>query len=259
MKLTWANTASIVLEEEDTCIVFDPFLGIPYQDTERKTKLFHKADAVYITHGHFDHIAHLHSIYDGWPVPVFCTKSPYKVLSVRHGLDLHRIEPDDESDTGPFHIRAYQSVHCRFDKGIIIDRLLSKSILSPQLYRLLRLGIQYKENNETLFYDMHMKDLHIQLLGSMGLSEDIEYPQNADILIMALQGRTDQDEYALQFVERLQPRMIVIDHYDDAFPPLTTAVDPRGFVINCKEKYGIRCVPLIPMKTYSQEELLYDS
>ena len=258
MKLTWASTASVVLQEEDTCIVFDPFLGIPYQDTERKAELFHKADAVYITHGHFDHIAHLHRIYDSWPVPVYCTKTPYETLSDRPGLNLQCIGPDEEYETGPFHIHTYPSVHCRFDSGIIRKRLLSKSVLSPQLYRLLKLNRQYKENNEILFYDIHVKDLHIQLLGSMGLREDIEYPVNADILIMALQGRSDQDEYALRFIERLKPKTVVLDHYDNAFAPMTDEVDPSGFVNNCMNRYGIRCIPLIPLKTYCQEDFLYD-
>ena len=59
---------------------------------------------------------------------------------------------------------------------------------------------------------------------------ETEYPIGADLLILPLQGRSDIADYALSFVDRLMPKMILLDHFDDAFPPISSAVDTAPFV-----------------------------
>lgn len=81
-------------------------------------------------------------------------------------------------------------------------------------------------------------------MGSMNLDSNTEYPTGADALVLPLQGRSDQDTYALALVERLKPKAVLLDHYDDAFPPLSSQVDTSGFVRNVQERYGIYCKPL---------------
>ena len=72
------------------------------------------------------------------------------------------------------------------------------------------------------------------------LYKETEYPEGADLLIMALQGRADQDDYAMQFVKKLKPKEIMLYHIDDSFPPMSSEVDTLGFEINAK-KAGYTC------------------
>lgn len=81
-------------------------------------------------------------------------------------------------------------------------------------------------------------------MGSMNLDPDTDYPTDADILVLPLQGRSDLDTYGLALAERLKPRQILLDHYDNTFPPLSDCIDPSGFIQNAEQKLGIPCRPL---------------
>ena len=59
------------------------------------------------------------------------------------------------------------------------------------------------------------------LMGSMNLREDIDYPTDADLLILPYNGWEDNFPPAVWVIERLQPKRILLDHYDDSFPPIT--------------------------------------
>jgi hypothetical protein len=93
----------------------------------------------------------------------------------------------------------------------------------------------YEENGEMLFYEIKAEGKRIQIMGSMGMDPETDYPEGADLLIMALQGRADQDDYAMQFVKKLKPKEIMLYHIDDSFPPMSSEVDTLGFEINAKK------------------------
>ena len=67
------------------------------------------------------------------------------------------------------------------------------------------------------------------MLGSMELDPDTVYPENADLLILPYQGKENMAEAAMEIVERLKPARILLDHFDDAFPPVSEEVDTRPF------------------------------
>lgn len=254
MDLIWYGTASLVLREKESTIAFDPFckLGmdgfrIPDGRLLYRSQ-FQQARQVFITHGHIDHIYHITRLYKELPTTVYCTRTPYRTIK-KQGLSprkLQQIAPGFHGEFGPFSITAYQGRHCHYDVPLI-----GKTICRPRLWlhlpHLLRLGcvnFAYPENQEILFYEVACGGKRIQIMGSMNLDEQTEYPIGADILVMPLQGRSDQDTYALQFLERLKPKKVYIDHYDDAFPPLSDTIDCSGFVQNAAERFGIPCIPM---------------
>lgn len=250
MKITWTTTASLLIESEGCVLAFDPFMEMPldkpYDEPGRPelADLYRKADRVYISHGHFDHIYHFKNLYTGIDTLIYGTNEPVKSL-LRDGLkeeQLHVISPGYKESIGPFEIEAFQGRHCKFDIPIIISTLLNKRTISnlKRLREIQALRKLYEENGEMLFYEIKAEGKRIQIMGSMGMDPETVYPEGADLLIMALQGRADQDDYAMQFVKKLKPKEIMLYHIDDSFPPMSSEVDTLGFEINAK-KAGYTC------------------
>lgn len=244
MKITWTTTASLIIKSGDCILAFDPFMEMPLEKPINEpgrpelAELYRTADRVYISHGHFDHIYHFKDLYKDLDTPVYGTAEPVKSLE-RDGLrpeQLHLIAPGYKEEFGPFEIEAYQGRHCKFDLPIIFSTLLSKRTLGnlKRLREIQALRKEYLEEGEMLFYELRCEGKRVQIMGSMGMDPETDYPEGADLLIMALQGRADQDEYAMQFVEKLKPKKILIYHIDDSFPPMSGDVDTLGFEINAK-------------------------
>ena len=143
--------------------------------------------------------------------------------------------------------RLYQGRHCAFDLPIILGTVLRPAFFGHlgDVLRLQRLRRDYPENGEILFYEFSEGDKRLQVMGSLNLDADTAYPTGADALVMAFQGRSDIDRYALPFVERLRPKRVLLDHYDDAFPPMSADVDTRAFVRAVRERYGIPCAAMV--------------
>lgn len=74
-------------------------------------------------------------------------------------------------------------------------------------------------------------------MGSLGLREDTDYPQGADLLILPYQGSACLESAALETAARLMPKRILLDHFDDAFPPVSEHVDTRGFKVLMDREY----------------------
>ena len=108
---------------------------------------------------------------------------------------------------------------------------------------------RYPENGETLFYEIEADGKRIQLMGSMGMDEDTSYPIGADALVLPFQGTGDPGKTVLPYVHRLAPKRIFLDHYDDAFPPMSSQIETAGFVTDMHRE-GIPAVAMEYGKTY---------
>jgi len=254
MEITWYGTASLILREENTSIAFDPFGGLPIHSIAHPPKALPceqklgSIEQVFVTHGHLDHIYHIPRLYRDTDVKVHCTAAPERTL-IRHGFSpekIQEISPGWNGQIGPFHITAYQGRHCVFDAPLLAHIFFSsKTFRHPaHLFHLLKLHLTYREKREILFYELTCHGLRIQIMGSMNLDPRTEYPTGADVLILPLQGRSDQDVYALELVKRLMPKSVLLDHYDNSFPPLSGDVDTSGFIRNVWQELGIPCQPL---------------
>ena len=252
MKLCWFSTAAFTLTEGETTVAFDPFLGLPLGKRwpDLSGTVFKDASAVFVTHGHVDHILEIPALLAGSRAPVYATETPCRTL-MKHGVSpnrLQRIRPGKTAEVGPFNVKAFQGRHCRFD-GPLIRQTLPRLCRHPlRAARLLRYAATYPEKGETLFYEITAGGRRVQVMGSLGLCSGVDYPTGADALILPYQGRSDLLTYGWPLVQRLTPRAVYLDHYDDSFPPLTAAIDTQPF-IDLLTANGIPCRALEPRKT----------
>ncbi|MBQ4309381.1 MAG: MBL fold metallo-hydrolase [Lachnospiraceae bacterium] len=275
MKLTWMGTAALLFEEAEHVIAFDPFPGIPYGALKRGGKdlpvsekrrrredarMFRRAAEVFVTHGHLDHICYIPALYGGEKsaAHVTCTRTPYETLAGL-GFPADRLrevgqggivpaEGSQHVEAGPFMLRAWPSRHCRFDRELILRTALSRRLLThlPDLFRMGRALRSFPEAGETLFWELTCGGTRVQILGSLNLRDDVDYPSGADVLILPYQGKSGRllAETASEIIGRLRPKSVLLDHYDDTFPPLSADV-PTGEIVRISEqRFGIPCRPL---------------
>lgn len=254
MELTWYGTASLVLREEQTAIAFDPFCNFENdslasrESLSKMKKIYHSVPHVFVTHGHFDHIYYIPYFYRNSHAMIYCTDIVRDTLLKHHISEkrIRRIAPGFCADIGPFTIRAWKSCHCRYDIPLILNKVLNRRFWQHPLHvlNLISINFHYPECGQILFYEVSAGNFRIQIMGSLNLAKDVKYPTGADVLILPLQGRNNIESCALQFVERLKPKSVLLDHYDDAFPPFTDTVDSKKFVEIVRKRFDIPCRPL---------------
>ncbi|MCL2045609.1 MAG: MBL fold metallo-hydrolase [Oscillospiraceae bacterium] len=252
MRVKWYGAACIMLESDGTRLLFDPFFSLNDKGYKPLLDELSSVMSILVTHGHLDHIVDIPTIWKhgGGKTDVYCSSTPRKVLISKgiNNVSIREIMPNDEFSIGAFDIRVLKGKHIGFDKWIVL-----KTLFRPQIVQYWKNFIyMFKENmicteaGETIVYDIRADGKQVLLLGSLNLDADTEYPIGADLLILPLQGRSDISEYALSFIDHLMPKMILLDHYDDAFPPISSAVDTEPFVTLIAKRHPN--IPVISLK-----------
>lgn len=251
MRLTWYGTAALLLKTGDTVLAFDPFEGIPSsaKHPERgpfpHKEVFARADHVFVTHGHFDHILMIPGLYRGTESLIHATGTPLRTLK-KHGVpgkNLALVRPGDEITLGETKVRVFSGRHCRFDAALLMRTLFGKRARENpgQLARLLCWNFRYAEKGEILVYEVSHGGKRVMILGSLGLDPETVYPVGADILILPFQGKSDLEDAAIPLVKRLRPKKVLLDHYDDSFPPMTSEINTERFIRLVEHRCGIPC------------------
>jgi L-ascorbate metabolism protein UlaG (beta-lactamase superfamily) len=243
MRLKWYGTATILLENDKTQLLFDPFLSLNRATFKPSLDDLAVVENILVTHGHLDHIIDIPVIikHGGNKAMVYCTKTPREVLTLK-GVPNERIQkiaPADVLNIGAFEVRVLNGKHITFNKGMILKTFLNPRVLAY------RGNIKFlsKENKvcieagETVVYDIYSAKKRVLLLGSLNLDEHTEYPEGVDLLILPFQGRSDIGSYAISFIDRLRPKKVLLDHFDDTFPPVSSYVDTRLFIKLMADKH----------------------
>ena len=135
-------------------------------------------------------------------------------------------------DDKPVTVSVKSGRHIRFDLPLVLTTLLNPRMLrhASNTSFLFKANKESPENKETVVYEIAEGDTLVTLLGSLALCDDEQYTQNPDLLILPYQGNSRLASKALSIVERLTPRAVLLDHFDDAFPPLSRNIDTAPFV-----------------------------
>lgn len=231
MKITWFGTASLLIESEENRILIDPFLTLKGAENHPSLLSYVKEDSILITHGHFDHLSSVPKIMANSDATVYCSASPAHILA-KKGVDGDQIvlvHPGDNLIFGSIKVKVLRGRHIKFDK-----KLFQKTLLRPRTFRylsnLLYLGWnypRYQRHQETLAYQIEAEGKVVLVLGSPELDYLTEYPKYVDMLVLPYQGSSTQITQTLSIIQAIEPRTIMLDHFDDAFPPVSAQMDTK--------------------------------
>lgn len=227
MKIIWYGTATIGIDDGKTKLLFDPFVRMNKRIETTPVEGFMGFDAVFVTHGHFDHIYSIPQLAEkDKAVPVYCTQTPRKTLMSK-GVPEDRfkvIKPDDVIQIGDFTIRPRRFRHIVFDPIYILTVVPRSIIMLPRLFWQAYMNRKMPEGGEIVAYEIEAEGKKIFLTGSFREYPKEVYPDDIDLLILANGGSVFVPEKTKKFIDRYQPKKILVDHFDNAFPPVTREV-----------------------------------
>ena len=251
MNITWYGNASIRIDADQLSLLFDPFVSLPGAPYTQSAQDFLPASAVFLTHGHFDHAGSTPELVKCGVDHVFATATPCRAL-VQRGVPaqvLHLVEPGESVvfntknggevsrvqfepeaaciATDRLVVTVKRGKHIRFDRHLILSTIFNSRMIMHlrNLGTMLRDNLVFKESGETVVYEIVHAGQRVVLLGSLGLAAGERYTQGADLLVLPYQGNSKVAEIALDVIKQLSPQAVMVDHFDDAFPPISQNID----------------------------------
>lgn len=233
MQIKWCGTASLFLKEGETVILVDPYLkpfakGLPPFPVEEGAI----ARAALITHPHFDHFDVEDLVKRGLK-SVYVSKNGIRNVQAC-GMDVSRfypIAPNSRIKIGEARVRVLQSRHCKIDVWTALRsafRVFSW-LRVKRMGALLREAASLRVAGDVYAFEVRMHEKKALILGSAGLDAFTDYPTDIDLLVLPMQGRMNMKKCVFPIIARLQPKAVLFDHFDDAFPPFSRSVNVKNF------------------------------
>ncbi len=241
MRIKWYGTASLLIEGEKTRILIDPYLKRNKKLPSLPVDEAVTAEAVFITHPHFDHFSDISVFESGNVKDVYVSPDGIRTAAENNipiGL-MRPIVSGDRVEVGDISVRVYKGRHCKFDAATVLG-----IVFNPLTYcrfasgvRNLKIMKRFKMSGRDDIYAFEVQSggKKLLVLGSAGMADDAEYPKDADMLVFPYQGRTRMDRYMKGFLRTLTPKAVIIDHFDNAFPPFTRSVNTGRFAEAARE------------------------
>ena len=244
MKMRWYGTASVSIETESASVLFDPYLPLRGSKVKTRLKDYAGFKTIVITHAHLDHIGSIAELFEAEEREIYGTQAVHDALT-KLGIpekNIHVIKPGDELCFGDIKIKAYQGRHIKFDRKLLLKTIFSfrhfKYIFN--LGKIFKTALICKEKKETLGYLIEAESKTVFAMGSLNLDDNTEYPTDMDYLFLPYQGRSSLLEPALEVIEKLKPKSILLHHYDDTFPPLSRLIDTSDIEAALQGKLSVR-------------------
>jgi len=226
VQLTWLGTAGFSLQCDDHVLLIDPYLtraSLPrcllaplHADEALANRLLPRADAIVLSHTHFDHALDTPLIARQTGARVFGSRSAVH-LCRSHGLaetQVECVEPrtgmvPHEVSVGPFHLRFWPSAHAAFLFGRVpFTGDIADCGDVPMRTEAYRCGavfaVEIEVGGRRLFH-----------VGSAELVERQWQVGPVDLALACVAGWTTTDRYPERLVSALSPGAVLFHHWDN--------------------------------------------
>jgi L-ascorbate metabolism protein UlaG (beta-lactamase superfamily) len=180
-----------------------------------------KADAILVTHGHFDHLL---------DVPAVMTKTRARLIASASSVDLAKragassgdaVKPGDVRRIGPWKIRVLSATHDRLFGKVPFDRPPSQAGLSAEASAKAEPPQRAADwiCGEPLAFLIEVNGQRIYL-DSGGTPAQLPPNERVDLAILGM-ALPDSRARLAAALARLRPRYVLPSHQDDFFRPLS--------------------------------------
>jgi L-ascorbate metabolism protein UlaG (beta-lactamase superfamily) len=239
--ITWYGTAGFRIETGGRVFLVDPYLS---RNAEALPALpfgpegVTEGDEIFLSHGHFDHMADVPQIARQTGATVYCSAEAAEALRRQGVADAQLVlaRDGDGFDLGVYRAQCFHSAHVRFDLPLVVRTLLRAlpSVLAKP--RLLSSSRDWPAG-QVLSWRFTLtaeNDRVAHHFGSAGCTEEeldrLARLEPPDVLMFPLQGHSRICRIATHVVEQLKPRLVIPHHHDDFYPPFSQQVDIAPFL-----------------------------
>ncbi len=251
IKFTWFGTASYILDLDGKRLLFDPFFyrnSLATPKLKTKKEQITNIEAIFISHGHFDHLTDAGWFAENINIPVYCSEvAKENMINWAEGKILED-ESYPISNKGKDNIKTCEyfdkiqvsenievelikSEHIKFDFNTIASRLFSWKVWK-QIGRISKYGKGFPMGNVFGFCTRY-NGRSIVAFGSLWHEyEDIlKKYENCDVFIAPLAGNSKKNiaKKGGKMVDILKPKIVIPVHWDNFFPPISRTEDLSPF------------------------------
>jgi L-ascorbate metabolism protein UlaG (beta-lactamase superfamily) len=234
MQLRWLGTAGFQLTDANgTVLLIDPYLSRPSSARPQSSLSLAdppRADAIFISHGHFDHAMDVPVLAHRLGALVYASASVCQTLA-RHGTPPSCLMPLSSNATvqvGAIRVRALPARHVRFDAALVLRT--STRLLSRRLRPLVPLLAGWPAG-QVLAFQVTTPALSLIHFGSAGYIRQAIQGLSPDVLLIPIQGRSDVAQVAARLAALLRPGLVVPHHWDDFYPPISQLLSITPFAM----------------------------
>jgi L-ascorbate metabolism protein UlaG (beta-lactamase superfamily) len=241
LQIEWLGTAGYRVTYESHTLLIDPYLTrVPLRavfqrkpalaDPSLHERFLDKASlgtvaGILVGHTHFDHAIDVPTLAQSFDATAYGSDSLVRLMAL-YGLQERVVEVAlrKSYELGPFTVRFHPSLHSKLVLGyrVPFDGALScehLDALSPAAYKCGAVyGIEIEVAGKTLYHQ-----------GSANLIDEEVPTGGVDIFLAGIAGRSFTPAYWPRILRRLQPAVVLANHFDDFFRPLDA---PLGFSTN---------------------------
>ena len=226
IRITWLGTAGFAIEHEGHVLLIDPYLTrasltrclwAPLASDERLVRrLAPKADAILLSHTHFDHALDAPAIARQTGARVFGSRSALHLCRA-HGLPESQLVDVEsgasggtpEAEVGPFRLRFWPSAHSAFLLGRVpFPGDIADCADVPMRTSNYRCGAVFGA-------EIEVAGRRLFHVGSAELVESGWRVADVDLVLACVAGWTTTDRYPERLARALSPGAVLLHHWDN--------------------------------------------
>ncbi len=246
MEIQWIGTATILIKNGDDAILIDPY-NQPYN------KKFHditdeemeNVKGIFITHPHLDHFTNIDKFGEQAGCPIYVNRRGINTAK-KNGYNIqnmYEIIVGDEIQVGSLTVKVCQGLHCDLDHGLFWT--FAHRLLNPiHLYHAVYMGIQQRftfpiDTLDIFCFEVSNGTENVFVIGSANIYEPAYRPEHIDTLVFPFQGLRLENmfSHSIDMLGYYNADKVLFDHWDNAFPPVTTEMRMDKFMPIAKENF----------------------